>query len=69
MTAAGAKPLRRPPLVRDRVMRILRSAGFKTLIGTHLVVAAIILVRSYGCVSAPKRDPTHKLVQDVELFH
>ncbi len=40
--------LRRLAPVRDRIARILRSAGLKALIGAHLIVAAIIVVRSHG---------------------
>jgi adenylate cyclase len=48
MTAAISEPLRRLAPIRDRVIRLLRSAGFKALIGVNLAVAAIILVRGYG---------------------
>jgi adenylate cyclase len=48
MTAAVNEPLGRLAPARDRVIRLLRSAGFKALIGAHLAAAAIILVRSYG---------------------
>jgi adenylate cyclase len=48
MTAAISEPLRRLAPVRDRAIRLLRSAGFKVLVAVHLAVAAIILVRGYG---------------------
>src|SRR5882672_9636243 len=48
MTSAVSEPLRRLAPVWERAARISRSAGFKALIGAHLVVAAIILVRSHG---------------------
>jgi adenylate cyclase len=35
-------------LLRDRFLRLSRSAGFKALIAAHAIVAAIILVRNYG---------------------
>jgi CHASE2 domain-containing sensor protein len=47
MTAAG-KALTRLVPTRERVIRLLRNDVLKALIGTHLVVAAIILVRSQG---------------------
>jgi adenylate cyclase len=48
MTAAVGEPLRRLAPARDRIARILRSAGLKALIGAHIIVAAIIVVRGYG---------------------
>jgi adenylate cyclase len=47
VTAAG-KALTRLVPARERVIRLLRSDVLKALIGTHLVVAAIILIRSQG---------------------
>src|SRR5947199_10716069 len=47
MTAAGEALTRLAP-DRDQVVRLLRSGILKALIGTHLIVAAIILVRSEG---------------------
>jgi hypothetical protein len=46
MTAAVGEPLQRLAPARDRIARILRSAGLKALIGTHIIVAAIIVVRA-----------------------
>jgi adenylate cyclase len=48
MTAAVGEPLRRLAPARDRIARILRSAGLKALIGAHIIVAAIIVVRGHG---------------------
>jgi CHASE2 domain-containing sensor protein len=48
MTAAVIDPLRRLAPVRDRIARILRSAGFKALIGAHIVAELIIVVRGHG---------------------
>ena len=48
MTAAISEPLRRLAPVWGRMIRLLRSAGFKVLIGVHLAIAAIVLVRGYG---------------------
>jgi adenylate cyclase len=48
MTAAIGEPLRRLAPARERVARISRSAGLKALVGAHLIVAAIIVVRGYG---------------------
>jgi hypothetical protein len=47
MTAADEAMTRLVP-TRDQVIRLLRSDILKALIGTHLIVAAVILVRSYG---------------------
>ncbi len=48
MTAAVIDPLRRLAPARDRIIRTLRGAGFKALIGAHILVAAIIVVRGHG---------------------
>ncbi len=48
MTAAVGEPLRRLAPARDRIARILRSASLKALIGAHIIVAGIIVVRGYG---------------------
>ena len=48
MTAAIGEPLRRLAPAWDRIARILSSAALKALIGAHIIVAAIIMVRSYG---------------------
>jgi adenylate cyclase len=48
MTSAVSEPLRRLVPVRDRVARLLRSAAFKALLGAHVIVAVIILIRGYG---------------------
>jgi adenylate cyclase len=47
MTATDEASARLVP-VRDQIIRLLRRPGLKALIGTHLVVAAIILVRGQG---------------------
>jgi hypothetical protein len=49
MTAAVGEPLRRLAPARAHIARILRSAGLKALIGAHIIVAAIIVVRGNGC--------------------
>jgi adenylate cyclase len=48
MTAAVGEPQRRLAPARDRIARILRSAGLKALIGAHIIVGAIIVVRGHG---------------------
>jgi len=48
MTAAVSEPLRRLAPVWDRMARILRGAPLKAVIGAHIIVAAIILVRGHG---------------------
>jgi adenylate cyclase len=48
MTIAVSEQLRRLVPVRDRIAHLLRSAGFKALIGAHVIVAVIILVRGHG---------------------
>jgi adenylate cyclase len=48
MAAGVREPLRRLTPVRDSAARLFRSAGFKVLVGVHLAVAAIILVRGDG---------------------
>src|SRR5712671_4124319 len=48
MTSAVSEPLRRLVPARPRIGRLLRSAAFKALIGAHIIVAVIILVRGYG---------------------
>src|SRR5437667_7241281 len=48
MTGAVNGQLTRLAQVRDRIIRLPRSAAFKALIGSHVIVAAIILVRGYG---------------------
>src|SRR6266446_5243504 len=48
MTSTVSEPLRHLVPVRDRIARLLRSAGFKAAIGAHVIVAVIILVRGYG---------------------
>jgi adenylate cyclase len=48
MTSAVSEPLRRLVPARQRIGRLLRSAAFKALIGAHIIVAVIILVRGYG---------------------
>jgi hypothetical protein len=48
MTAAIGEPYRRLAPVRDRIARTLRSSAFTALVGAHLIVAAIIVVRGYG---------------------
>src|ERR1700726_3708898 len=48
MTAAVGEPLRRLDVARDRKRRILSSAAFKALVGAHIIVAAIIVVRGFG---------------------
>jgi adenylate cyclase len=48
MAGAVSEPLRRLVPARQRVGRVLRSAALKALIGAHIIVAIIILVRGYG---------------------
>src|ERR1700738_1320948 len=48
MASAVSEPLRRFVPARQRVGRVLRSAAPKALIGAHVIVAIIILVRGYG---------------------
>jgi adenylate cyclase len=48
MTSTVSEPLSHLVPVRDRIARLLRSAGFKAAIGAHVIVAVIILVRGYG---------------------
>jgi CHASE2 domain-containing sensor protein len=48
MTSTISEPLSHLVPVRDRIARLLRSAGFKAAIGAHVIVAVIILVRGYG---------------------
>jgi adenylate cyclase len=48
MTAAIGEPYRGLAPVRDRIARTLRSSAFTALVGAHLIVAAIIVVRGYG---------------------
>jgi adenylate cyclase len=48
MTSTVSEPLSHLVPVRDRITRLLRSAGFKAAIGAHVIVAVIILVRGYG---------------------
>ena len=48
MTSIVSEPLSHLIPVRDRVARLLRSAGFKAVIGAHVIVAVIILIRGYG---------------------
>src|SRR5882757_10245725 len=49
MSSVASEPLGRDfRLGRGRLARLLRSPALKALIGAHLIIAAIILVRSYG---------------------
>ena len=48
MTSTAIESLRRLVPVRDRIAHLLRSAPCKALLGAHVIVAVIILARSYG---------------------
>jgi hypothetical protein len=48
MASAVSEPFRRLVPARQRVGRVLHSAALKALIGAHVIVAIIILVRGYG---------------------
>jgi adenylate cyclase len=48
MTAAVSEPLRRLAPVWDRIARVVRGATFRAVIGTQIIVAAIILARGHG---------------------
>jgi len=48
MSSAIIEVLRRLRLHRDRIAHLLRSPGLKALVAAHLLVAAIIFVRSDG---------------------
>src|SRR5258707_721275 len=47
MSSVASEPLGRLPLGRVRLVRLLRRPVLKALIGAHLIIAAIILVRNY----------------------
>ena len=48
MTSTAIESLRRLVPIRDRIAHLLRSAPGKALLGAHVIVAVIILARSYG---------------------
>jgi hypothetical protein len=48
MSRTAIESLRRLVPVRDRLARLLHSAASKALLGAHVIVALIILARSYG---------------------
>ena len=48
MSSVATEALRRLPLHRGHITRLVRSPALKALVGAHIIVAVIILVRGYG---------------------
>src|SRR5437868_6371597 len=48
MSSVATEALRRLPLHRGHITRLVRSSALKALVGAHIIVAVIILVRGYG---------------------
>src|SRR5690349_125717 len=75
MTSTAIESLRRLVPVRDRIGHLLRSAPCKALLGANVIVAVIILARSYGwlqpfelliydalCVAWAGNEPSNRVV-------